>query len=220
MSQKRIGALIIGQSPRPDLITPLEKLLPDYEILQAGALDGLAPDDLPDSSNAAYPLVTQMRDGTEVRVEENFITPRLQGALKRLETDGVTGTILLCAGTFASLHGTFPLFIPFKIGCAVLGTLHVSSIGLITPFVEQERPIQERWEKMGWLPTVWAADLEVQDDAFQWGITERIQANKLECIVLDYVGHPSDQVTRIQKSIDIPVFDLGHLAMVTMASTL
>ena len=47
MSIKRIGALVIGQSPRPDLVAPLVQLLPDCEIRQAGALDGLTPEDLP-----------------------------------------------------------------------------------------------------------------------------------------------------------------------------
>lgn len=219
MFQKRIGVLTIGQSPRPDLVDPLEKLLPGCEILQAGALDDLAPDVLPDTSNAAYPLVTRMRDGKTVMVEEGFLTPKLQRALDRLEAAGVAGTILLCAGTFADLHGTLPLFVPFKIGCAVLGALQMKSIGLITPFVEQEIPIRERWEKFGLRATVWSADLGVQDDAFHRELTERIRTNKLESIVLDYVGHPLEQVTQLQKSIEIPVFDLGYLAMTTMAST-
>ena len=42
MNNKQIGALLIGQSPRPDLVKPLAALLPDWEIIQAGALDGLA----------------------------------------------------------------------------------------------------------------------------------------------------------------------------------
>ena len=37
--------------------------------------------------------------------------------------------------------------------------------------------------------------------------------------VLDYVGHPVEQVIRLQGSIDLPVIDLGQLAMVTLAST-
>ena len=33
MLRKRIGVLLIGQRPRPDLVDPLHELLPDYEIL-------------------------------------------------------------------------------------------------------------------------------------------------------------------------------------------
>jgi protein AroM len=220
MSQKRIGILVIGQSPRPDLVAPLEDLLPDCQIIQAGALDDLTVDDLPEPSNAIYPLVTRMRAGQRVMVEEGFITPKLQGALNLLETEGVRATLLLCAGTFADLHGRLPLFVPFRIGCRVLGALQTKSIGLITPFVEQENPIRERWEKMGWRTTVWTADLGIQDAAFNQQLNERIHTNNLDCIVLDYVGHPLEQVSQLQQSIGIPVIDLGHLAMVTLASTI
>ncbi len=189
------------------------------EILQAGALDDLMLNDIPDLSNATYPLVTQMRDGKRVMVEEGFLTPKLQQALDLLETKGVSATLLLCAGTFADLHGKLPLFVPFKIGCGILDTLQMKSIGLITPVVVQAVPIRERWEKMGWRSTVWTADLGVQDAAFYQQLTERIYTNNLDCIVLDYVGHSFEQVTQLQKSIDIPVIDLGHLAMVMLAST-
>lgn len=220
MFKKRIGALTIGQSPRPDLVAPLENLLPDCEILQAGALDNLTPDDLPEPSEAAYPLVTQMRNGKTVMVEESFITAKLQLALNQLETNGVIATLLLCAGTFANLQGTRPFFIPFKIGYNFLSALQMQSIGLITPVAAQEIPIRARWEKLGCQPTVWTADLGIQDETFHQQLSERIKTNKLDCIVLDYVGHPLAQVKQLQEYVEIPVIDLGHLAMVTLASTL
>ena len=219
MSRKRIGALTIGQSPRPDLVAPLMQLLPDCEILQAGALDDLTPDELPDTTNAAYPLVTQMQNGDAVMVDEHFIAPKLQQAQNRLQARGVAATLLLCAGTFAHLHATRPIYKPFKIGCSVLGALNMKSIGLITPVAAQEIPIRQRWEAAGYETTVWTADLGNQDQAFHRQISDRMHANGLDCIVLDYVGHPLEQVTLLQRSIQQPVIDLGYLAMVTLAST-
>jgi len=219
MSEKRIGVLTIGQSPRTDLVAPLENMLPGCRVLQAGALDGLAPADLPEPTHVAYPLATQMRDGTKVLVEERFLAPKMQEALDWLESEGVAATLLMCAGTFADLHGKLPLFIPFKIGCSLLDTLQMRSIGLITPVAAQEKPIRERWEKKGFRPTVWTADLATQDAPFYLQLRKRIHKNNLACIVLDYVGHPVEQVTWLQRSIDLPVIDLGQLAMVTLAST-
>jgi protein AroM len=220
MSKKRIGALTIGQSPRPDLVAPLEHLMQDCEIVQAGALDDLTLDDLPDPSNAAYPLATQMRDGHTVMVDTNFIASKLQGALNRLETSGVVATLLLCAGTFDDLRGKQPLFVPFKICCEVLHALQMTSIGLITPIMEQEAPLRARWQKNKMQPTVWTANLGEQDQTFHRRITQRIQKNRLDCIVLDYVGQPQEQVEQLQKSVVIPVIDVGQLAMVALASTL
>jgi protein AroM len=141
-SHKRIGVLTIGQSPRPDLVSPLLRLMPDCEIIQAGALDGNTPEELPDLSEAAYPLVTEMQNGMVVLVDESFISPKLQQALNRLDAKGVAATLLLCAGTFANLHGTKPVYKPFNIGCSVLKALNLNSIGLIAPVPEQKVPIQ------------------------------------------------------------------------------
>jgi protein AroM len=220
MSSKRIGALTIGQSPRPDLVAPLESMLPDCEILQAGALDGLEPDEIPHPISAAYPLATRMRDGQEVLVDEKFLGPKLQEALNRLETCKVAATLLLCAGTFANLCGTRPLFVPFKICATFLRTLQISRIGLITPIVEQVSPLRNRWCKNGFQPTVWTADLGEQDQSFQRRLAQRVQTHHLDCIVLDYVGHPVEQVEQLRTCVEIPVIDVGQLSLVTLVSTL
>jgi hypothetical protein len=153
-------------------------------------------------------------------VEECFIAPKLQVVLEQLEHQGVVTTLLLCAGTFAHLQGTRPLFKPLEIGRAVLGVLNVKSLGLIAPVVEQETPIRQRWEKAGWHYTVWTAALGNQDRAFHRKLTNQIKTNRLDCIVLDYFGHPLDQFAQLQRTIDLPVLDLSHLAMVILAGTL
>lgn len=219
IAHKHIGALLIGQSPRPDLISPLMQLMPECKIIQAGALDGLLLEELPDASETAYPLSTQMRDGKKVLVDESFISPKLQQAQNRLEAEGVAATLLLCAGTFANLHGTQPVYKPFDIGCSVLRALNMNSIGLITPIPGQEVPIRNRWEALGWKTTVWSADLEHQDQAFHQELNTRIDKFYLDCIVLDYVGHPPAQVMELQGSVEQPVIDLGYLSMVVLANT-
>ena len=41
MSKARIGMVTVGQAPRTDVVPDMATLLPDVEIVQAGALDGL-----------------------------------------------------------------------------------------------------------------------------------------------------------------------------------
>lgn len=219
IAHERLGALLIGQSPRPDLVSPLMQLRPDCEIIQAGALDGLVREELPDTSDAAYPLATRMKNGSLVLVDEKFISPKLQLAQNRLDTKGVVATLLLCAGTFADLHSIHPVYKPFDIGCSVLKALKMNSIGLITPIPGQEDPIRQRWESLGWKTTVWTADLGQQDQKFHQELNTRINEFDLDCIVLDYVGHPLAQVNQLQKSVKQPVIDLGYLSMVILANT-
>ena len=220
MSRTRIGALTIGQSPRWDLVDPMLGMLPGCDILQAGALDSLASKELPAAPAAGYPLGTRMRDGASVILDESFILPRLQSALSQLEDEGAVATILMCAGTFSSLHGGKPLFVPFTIGCNQLCMLNFLRNGVVTPFVDQEKPTRMRWEAKGFQPNVWTADLGSQDNDLYRCFKEKIKQDDLTCIVLDYFGHPPDQVDKLQENLDIPVVDLGRLAVVSLASTL
>jgi len=217
----KIGALTIGQSPRPDLVSPLIHCLPDgYQVLQAGALDGLAVKSLPATTTGTYPLQTRLHDGTLVMVEETYLVPKLQQALNFLEEQGVLATLLLCAGTFAELRGTRPLFKPFTLGSGILRTRGLHAIGLIAPIKEQEIPIRLRWQSAGFQPTVWTAELTQQDKQFVHQLQRQIDSNKLECIVLDYVGHSVRVVRQLQETTVIPVIDLGQLAIATLATTL
>ncbi|UCC53149.1 MAG: AroM family protein [Anaerolineaceae bacterium] len=218
---KNIGALIIGQSPRPDLVSPLIQRLPDgCRVIQAGAMDGLAATSISPITSGTYPLSTRLQDGTAVMVEEAYLAPKLQQALDLLESKGAVSTLLLCAGTFADLHGTRPLFKPFDICCDVLQTLGIKSVGLITPIKEQELPIRLRWQAAGFQPTVWTADLTLQDSLFIQQLQSQIETHRLEGIILDYVGHRASIVNQLQEASSIPVIDTGQLAMRILTSAL
>ena len=216
-STKRIGALIIGQSPRPDLVAPVMRQLPRCELLQAGALDQLTTAALPDVAGTAYPLTTRMRTGESVMVAESFVAQRLQSALEELEGAGVQASILLCAGTFAELDGKRPLVKPFEVGLEIVRQHGFTTIGLIAPFKEQEKPIRARWKQTGLTPSVWTANIAQQDDEFQRQLDSQIQNNNLQCVILDYVGHPETQVNQLRAISPAPVFDLGNLAIKKLA---
>jgi hypothetical protein len=59
-----------------------------------------------------------------------------------------------------------------------------------------------------------------QDNQFALQLESQIEMNKLECIVLDYVGHPTRIVQQLQESCSVPVIDLGQLAVAILTGTL
>lgn len=213
--QKRIGALVIGQSPRSDLVDPLQRLLSECEIVQAGALDSISAENIP-PHNTTYPLMTRMRSGETVIVEESFLIKRLQAAVERLESAEVAAIILLCAGTFAAVKSHVPLIKPFEVGLAQFHQLELEALGFITPVAAQIEPIRVRWAAAGFQPTVWTDSLAKQDALFQTQLHKQIETHQLQAIVLDYVGYPAAQVAQLQQLSPIPVFDLGQLAMQTL----
>lgn len=216
-----IGALTIGQSPRPDLLALLRGIPRNYDILEVGALDSLEREDLADASGSKYPLTTRLNDGTIVTVSEELLLPRLQKALDRLERQNVVGTILLCAGSFSELRGTRLLFKPTNVTYAVLGALGIRRVGVLCPLEEQASAVRQKWATAGFRPTVWTASLDEEPDQVGEWIARQVSAiDGLECIVLDYVGHTPDQVRYVREIIDVPVLDLGELAVAAMISTL
>ncbi len=213
-----MGALVIGQAPRADLVGPLEALLPDCELVQAGALDGMVAAQIRfASAETGYPLSTRLVDGTLVMVEEGYIAGKLQGAVARLEAQGVCAIILLCAGTFATLHSHVPLIKPFGVGQQMLDALGYRNVGFITPVAGQEPPIAARWEAAGFRPNVWHANLNHQDAAFNSQLQKQIDAHSLDCIVLDYVGLAATVVKQLKAASPIPIVDLGDLAIQFLA---
>lgn len=218
MVSKKIAALLIGQRPRPDLVRPLEALLPDdCDVVQLGALDGLAEAELPNAKGEPYPLTTRLANGRLVHVTSDMVEPLLQRQLDRIE-DNIAASIVLCAGTFANLQSKQPLLKPFNFALSLLRSLNFHRLGIIAPIPEQEAPIRKRWESVGIETAVWTADVAKQDAAFHARLNEIVEAQNLEAIVLDYVGHFSEDVDRLQTVCPVPVIDLGGIACKGLAS--
>lgn len=220
MSKPKIGAVTIGQSPRPDLVEPLVKLRPDVEIIEVGALDGLTAAELPDAAEASYPLKTRLREGRLVTVPETFLKPLIQQAVEAAEGQGGLATVLLCAGTFAEVRGVSrPLIKPFDTAVAVLNSMGVTHLGVLSPMMTQERPIQARWTAANFDARVWTPPYAIDSKEFT-GWLYRMMSNtrSLDAIVLDYVGHPANYKLVVQEILGIPVVDLGHLALSVTAT--
>lgn len=217
----RIGALSIGQSPRPDLLEPLQQMLPDYKLVERGALDDLTESDLSGADQAQYPLGTRMRDGKVVMVDEAFLSPLVQNAVDWLEAHGVVATILLCAGPFAAVHSNRPLFNPFDIACSSLHSLGIRQIGVVCPVAAQRFATERKWLEKGFMPTVWVVSPDSSGEQMGRQLAREIgDASDLQCLVLDYVGYTRKQLNSVQSAVSLPVLDLGYFTVSMMAPVL
>lgn len=142
-----LGAVTIGQSPRPDVIPELEALLPGVRFREAGALDDEPPDTL--RRLAADPrgpmLVTRLRDGREIRVGEDDTLPRVQRAVDRLQGE-VDAILLLCTGSFPRLTSMVPVLYPERVLTHfVAGVLDGGVLAVLTPGAAQIDWQAGRW---------------------------------------------------------------------------
>lgn len=221
MNRERIGLLLIGQTPRPDLTAPLDHLAGAYDLLVRGALDALSESDLPTSDKGTYPLVTRLRDGRIVTVDEQYLTPLLQATINTLEQEAAMAILLLCAGPFPVLQSTRPLIRPFQLAARSLTTMGLSHISVIVPTDDQVAPSVRKWTDAGFCPTILSIESKRTNQSLEdWISAHHSESDLGEALVLDYVGHPRDAIARVQAAVDIPVVDLGHLAVATLEAML
>lgn len=216
----RIGALTISQSPRRDLLTPLYIAFPDDEVIECGALDTIDTTTLPDGSDAYYPLTTTLNNGQLMTLDRDFLAPLLQDALDKLESQGVDVSVLLCAGDFPNLVGEMPLVQPTHMAQHILSTMGIRNIAVISPIVIQNQPIADKWTMAGFEARVWTMPSDpTPAQQADWINSQLEQHPEISCVVLDYVGYPTQSILTLQEQVKKPLFELGHLA-ISAVSTL
>jgi protein AroM len=199
VSRPRIGAVTIGQAPRPDLLEPLRKRSGGTaDVIEAGALDGLERHELPargpsrgDEGRGAYPLTTRLRDGSSVTLDEAALVPLVQRAIERAEAAGAEATLLLCAGGFLDVTAV-----------ARLGAMDARRLIIVVPYPGQAEASRRKWTAAGFEASIRVADPPTVDDDGD--------VASADAIVLDYVGHPSSVVEALRARAPLPVVDLGE----------
>ena len=235
--------LIIGQTPRDDLLVPLRETLEgaaeSFALTARGALDGVADhsapllDYKPQEADATVdasdcPLITRLTTGTPVTVRESDLTPLLQAQLNsHVGALAVTAgrpciAVLLCAGRFDGLRApvgaTTTLLRPFEIAAAMASHLGVRSALLCVP-TEAQRPYAiARWRKR--LPhDATLATFVLPEEPDEGTLRELADAARTlvpydAAIILDFVGHPEAIARRLRElAPGRVVIDVGGAAL-------
>jgi len=181
-----------------------------FEVV--GVLDGLSGDQIPDCGPDGYPLETRLREGTRVVVDAAFIETRLQRSIEGLD-DQVAFHLVLCAGLFPKLSASQTLIQPFEVAVTKLQRRGLASLEILVPFGAQEMPAVRKWEAAGFdCRARVLADKPDELSIASW-VMDAQAGTSADALVFDYVGFPAVILDDVAAAIDIPVFDLGHLAL-------
>lgn len=187
----KIGLITIGQSPRPDILPEMKRILgEEFEILEKGALDDLTLKDIKKHEAKAgdHILVTRMRDGTEVKVTHELVVPFIQQRVSELNEEGVKVILLLCTGRFPEFKSEALIVMPWEIvRGAVNASLRKGRLGMVLPAKEQAARASTQWG---------VGDVEVYaDSASPYGpveeiklLAERLAEKDLDLILLNCMG--------------------------------
>ena len=215
-----IGAITIGQSPRADLMPEIESWLgAGVRIVESGALDPFSKAEVDAIFRATegHVLVTRLRDGSEVKLHDTFVVPRLQECVRHIE-DQVELILLLCTGTLPRLDSRKLILYLEQLLFSTVQSLGVQRIGVLTPGPEQIGDQHERWSKI--------VSHVVVEAASPYGAVEQIDnaalnlnRHDIDLIVLDCIGYSQAMKSRVRARVDRPVL-LARSVVARLASEL
>lgn len=150
---QKLGALVIGQSPRPDVVAELEAVLGGgVEIHVKGALDGLSRaliDTLTPRSDADA-LFTHLPDGSDVTVSKQAVTEYGEQTLEAMVGQKYQAVVVMCTGAFPSWMARYPVIFPsLVLDGFVRALLCGGRLGVFVPIQEQVGPLGDRWRALG-----------------------------------------------------------------------
>lgn len=212
-----MAAITIGQSPRPDLLVELRRVLgPDVEILERGALDGLSAVEVARLNPEPHgsPLITRLRNGETVVVDESFVAARVQAVLDEV-ADRVGLVVILCTGSFTGLRCRAPVLLPDRVLAGLVAAAAPSRLGVLVPLHLQRHPLLARWAAR-----VPHAEVEVAspygDRIAVAEASRRLAAGRPDLVVLDCIGYTAELKAVVRTLAPCPVVQassaLAHVA--------
>lgn len=144
-----VGALVVGQSPRPEVEAELRRILgPGAALDLRGALDGLSRDEIgrlaPEADADA--LFTRLPSGEAVRLSKAAVIRLGTARLAALEVAGCAAVVVLCTGAFSEWETRFRVLFPSRILPAVVRAAVPSGrLAVFAPLPEQVAETERRW---------------------------------------------------------------------------
>jgi protein AroM len=207
--KKTIGTVTIGQSPRDDIIPEmLDVLGPGYEIIEAGALDGLSPGEVrllrPDSGD--HILVTRMGDGSEVTVAEKHMIPLVQEKVQVLFDRGIAIVVLLCTGEFPAFETPGLLVRSREVLYQMVHSVASGHrLGVLCPAEDQISQVAQGWKMILNCDVFVRAGSPYQDmDSIESAARELKDAG-VDLIVMDCMGYTFRMQEGIRRVAGVPV---------------
>lgn len=202
-----LGLVTIGQAPRTDVVTSMLGPAVTGMYREAGALDPLDSDQIDGLAPSAgeSPLVTRLRDGSEVSVAKHRLMPHLQRAVARLESQGCNTICVLCTGEFPRLSRTALVIYPDRVvGHLVEAVLPVGTLGVVMPHAGQQAGMATKWTTPTRSIVTAVASPYSSADRIASEVV-RLEATGAQAIVLDCMGYDRRMQADARDATDLPV---------------
>lgn len=191
--RKKLGFITIGQSPRKDMMDDVKKILSEkFEIIEVGALDDYSTDHIINNFKPLEDknvLVTKLRNGMQVNIDQTYLEPLVQNTINKLEKDAVSIIVLFCTGDFSNLKSNSILIESSIIVQNVVKSIaRNKKIGVLIPDEKQTNQMRNRWCNGNLSAEIEAVSPYVGIDEMK-KVISRLNKKNIDMIILDCMGY-------------------------------
>ncbi|MGJ4891408.1 AroM family protein [Bradyrhizobium sp. HKCCYLRH3099] len=208
LTQRRMGIVVIGQSPRPTMEAEIAAVLsPGMTIELRGALDGMSRaeiDQIP-PLDGADALFTLLPNGDNVRLSKKAVEARANTQLAKFRQEGIDVVMLACTGEFPNLTPEGLVILPSAVlHKMVEAVLPKGRLGVFSPLPEQTALIAKKWQRAG-VEVVGVTLQPGSDDATVDAAAREMAARQPDLVVLDCMSYSSANKARVRRHYPGPV---------------
>lgn len=237
MTKRKLGILTVGQSPRNGFTSFNRNALNSFglnmEVIEAGGLDGLAPDEIKDlecsPNEIGIACYVHVKGSFDYRLGEGWqepwisrekLIPHLQKGIDTLERAGVDLILLCCAEEYPenAFHSKVPLILPYAVMFSqarmLADTMEKPGIGVLVPSKLHYKQDLATWTSRRWMHDI---DLHIaikKPKEEGWGVSQ-LKGKKL--VAVFYWGYgvgtapldPDRRVALLEEELDAPVITPG-----------
>jgi protein AroM len=205
---RRMGVVVIGQSPRPSMEAEIRAVLsPDVSVELRGALDGMsrAEIDAIPPLDGADALFTLLPNGDNVRISKKQVEGRANAQLARFKQEGIDVAMLACTGKFPKLAPDGLVILPSAVlHKMVEAVLPKGKLGVFSPLAEQTALIGRKWQRDG-VEVVGVTLQPGSDDSAVDAAAQAMADNHPDLVVLDCMSYTSANKARVRDIVGGPV---------------
>lgn len=207
MKPVKVGLFTIGQSPRLDVVPEIVPLLlPNIEVVEEGLLDGIPQEEinLLKPEFGENPLVTRLKDGSQVQLSEKKINTMIHEAIDNMRTKkDVRAVGVLCTHDFHESRFSFPVIFPHHIlNFQITQTFQIHNIGVVIPLEDQVRMASGKWD-------IEKVNVEVKspyEEGKEWEeIAQKFIQENVEAVILDCIGYTEQDKLDLKNLLPSPI---------------
>lgn len=207
MANPRIGALVVGQSPRPEVERELRALAGGpVDLDLRGCLDGLSRAEIDTLTpiDDADTLFTRLPNGDGVTLSKKAVVAHGTKQLQELAAAGYDVTMVMCTGEFPDWIGKYKVLFPSRtLNAMVRGCLPEGRLGVFTPLQAQCAKSRKRWSEAGYDAQVVALSPNAAPDEIR-AAAETLKDHAPELLVLDCISYTRETKAIIRDVLGAP----------------